>query len=76
MKSNNLFVKNLKCKNDMEVFINMKNDNIKARIVSYTKKSNTNEDINYYLLTSLMDKSIEELSDNYWGQLQRSNPQG
>ncbi len=68
LKSNNLFVKNLNGKNDMEVIVGKKNSNFKARIVSYSKKSSTNEVMKYFLLTSLKDKSIKELSDDYWGR--------
>ncbi len=52
----------------MEVFVDKKNNNIKARIIRYSKKSSKNKVMEYYLLTSLKDKTIEELSDNYWGR--------
>ncbi len=68
MKSNNIFVKNLNDKNDMEVIVDKKSCNIEARIISYSKKSSTNVEMKYYLLTSLKNKSIKELSNDYWGR--------
>ncbi len=66
MKSKNIFVKNLNGQNDMEVIVDVKKSNIKARIITYSKISSTNEETKYYLLTSLKNKSIKDLSDVYF----------